>query len=86
MPAYEYENKRHGLRVTVNAPVQTRPGRIVLTRRTVPSVIRVNTGVKEATLSQKIHEGYRQLEARGHLAKKAPASPSTKEIKRILSQ
>lgn len=84
MPLYEYANDEHGLTQTLQFPVNGRPDEIVLRRRTVPSRVTIGTGAKPPTMSDKLAQGYKDLEARGQL-KPGPATPTTQQIKQAIA-
>jgi hypothetical protein len=84
MPIYEYENPEYAVTVLAQFPVASRPDTIVLTRRTVPSRVTVCTGAQAPTMSDKLAEGYKTLEARGQL-KAGPKTMSTQAIKRAIA-
>ena len=84
MPLYEYTNEQHGLKHAIQFPVNGRPDEIVLRRCTVPSRITIGTGAKPPTMSDKLAQGYKDLESRGQL-KQGPATLSTQQIKQAIA-
>lgn len=84
MPLYEYENADHAVVLLAQFPVADRPDEIVLRRRTVPSRVTICTGAQAPTMSDKLAQGYKDLEARGQL-KAGPKTLSTAAIKRAIA-
>lgn len=84
MPLYEFINEEHGLTQTLQFPVGSRPDEIVLRRRTVPSRVTIGTGAKAPTMSDKLAQGYKDLESRGQL-KAGPNTPTTQQIKQAIA-
>lgn len=84
MPLYEYENAEHAVVLLAQFPVNARPDEIVLKRRTVPSRVTVCTGAKAPTMSDKLAQGYKELESRGQL-KAGPKTLSTRAIKQAIA-
>lgn len=84
MPLYEFENADHGVTLLAQFPVDARPDTITLTRRTVPSRVTVCTGAKAPTMSDKLAQGYKDLESRGQL-KEGPKTMTTAAIKRAIA-
>ena len=86
MPAYEFENRRHGVHVTLVFPVDKRPSKIVLKRRSVPSQITVGVGAKPETLGSKLQRGYRDLEEKGTFrGKPKPGQMSVAQIQKAIA-
>lgn len=84
MPLYEFENEEHAVVLLAQFPVNARPDEIVLKRRTVPSRVTVCTGAKAPTMSDKLAQGYKELESRGQL-KAGPKTLSTRAIKQAIA-
>lgn len=84
MPIYEYENQEHAVVLLAQFPISARPDEIVLRRRTVPSRVTICTGARAPTMSDKLAQGYKDLESRGQL-KPGPKTMSTQAIKRAIA-
>lgn len=85
MPAYEYENEEHGLRVVVAFPVAARPDVITLKRRTVPTRVFVGVGALPPTTGDKLQQGYKDLEEKGQLRDRGGNYLDVKTIKKAIA-
>ena len=83
MPAYEFENKEHGITVLVPMPVAQLKDEITLSRVRVPSRINIGVGAQPPTTSDKLRQGYKKLEEKGQLQDRPGYMPA-RTLKRVL--